>query len=195
MNQPEDITEPELQFLTLGFNRFYDIYDEVMVDEFWLKDDWDRFSIVYQCFSIYSELLNYEPLKDIIQIIKIKRPPMESEIGGELFEFIRNVLIHFPFYTKWDDIWINKSLVNWNKEGLTIDRFLKKYEGHKEVEYRFHEPKYRRMTYLSINFPSNYSDNAKIFLKDIISEREGIKFSFILMKQILNTQVQEIKYK
>jgi hypothetical protein len=32
-----------------------------------------------------------------------------------------------------------------------------------------------------------------MFLKDILSEKEGVKFSFILMKQILDTQVEEIK--
>jgi len=195
MNQPEDITESELQFLTLGYNRFYDLYEEIMIDEFWIKDDWERYSRITQAFSIYSELLNYEPLKEVIEIIKTKRPPMESEIGSELFKFIRNVLIHFPFYSRWDDICVNRSLVNWNKAGMTIDRFLMNYEGHKEVEYRFHEPKYKRMTYLSVNFPQRYIDNSKIFLKDIITEREDVKFSFILMKQILNTQVQEIRYK
>jgi hypothetical protein len=49
------------------------------------------------------------------------------------------------------------------------------------------------MTYLSINFPAHYDRDTKIFLKDILSEKEGIKFSFILMKQILDTQVEEIK--
>jgi hypothetical protein len=50
------------------------------------------------------------------------------------------------------------------------------------------------MTYLSINFPSTYGDD-KIYLKDIISEKDGVKFSFIMMRNILNTQVEEIKEK
>lgn len=45
------------------------------------------------------------------------------------------------------------------------------------------------MTYLSINFPTNYNNNEKIFLKDIILEKEGIKFSLILMKNIIDTQI------
>jgi hypothetical protein len=49
------------------------------------------------------------------------------------------------------------------------------------------------MTYLSINFPAEYSSDCKVFLKDIITEKEGVKFSFILMKQILDTQVEETK--
>jgi len=46
------------------------------------------------------------------------------------------------------------------------------------------------MTYLSINFPERYEDNTKIYLKDIVSEKDGIKFCFILMKKILDTQVE-----
>ncbi|TCD16976.1 hypothetical protein EZ456_23800 [Pedobacter psychrodurus] len=185
--------EPEFQFLTLAYNRFYDIYDEVMDDTFWEKDEWERFSKIKQAFSIYAELLNYEPLKWVIEKLKIARPPMESEIGSELFKFVRNVVAHFPFFKSWDEVWVNMSLVNWYKNGQTIDKFLKKYEGHKEVKYRFWEPSKKKMTYLTISFPTEYSNDNKVFFKDIITEKEGVKFSFILMRQIMNTQVEEIK--
>ena len=68
-----------------------------------------------------------------------------------------------------------------------------KYEGKNEVKYRFWEPKKKEMTYLTISFPKTYNENSKIFLRDIISEREGIKFSLILMNQILKTQIESIK--
>jgi len=185
----------EVQFLTLAYNRFYDLYEEVMNDNFWDKNEWERFSKIKQAFSIYAELLNYEPLKWVIEKLKTARPPMESEIGSELFKFVRNVVAHFPFFKCWDEVWINNSLVNWYKEGQTIDKFLKKYEGHKEVKYRFWEPSKKKMTYLTISFPNEYLNDSKVFLKDIISEKEGVKFSFILMRQIMNTQVEEINCK
>ena len=47
------------------------------------------------------------------------------------------------------------------------------------------------MTYLNISFPQDYDDNTKIYLNDFLSEAEGIKFSFILMRQVLNTQVEK----
>ena len=184
----------ELQFLTLAFNRFYDLYDEVLSDSFWDKDDWERFSKIKQAFSIYAELLSYEPIKWVIEELKTARPPMESEIGSELFKFVRNVVAHFPFFKSWDDVWIDNSLVNWYKKGQTIDKFLRKYEGHIEVKYRFWEPSKKKMTYLTISFPEEYSNDSKVYLKNIITEREGVKFSFILMRQIMNTQVEEIKY-
>lgn len=182
----------ELQFLTLAYNRFYDIYDEVIDDNFWDRTEWERFSKIKQAFSIYTELLNYEPLKCVIEKLKKTRPPMESEIGSELFKFVRNVVAHFPFFKSWDEAWINNSVVNWYKEGLTIEKFLKKYDGHQEIKYRFWEPSKNKMTYLTISFPKGYLNDTKVFLKDIITERKGVKFSFILMRQILNTQVEQI---
>jgi hypothetical protein len=187
-------TKSEKLFLTLGYNRFYDLFDELMDDDFWGKEPFYRFSKISQVFAVYSEILTYEPFQYILKHIKKYRPPMESEIGGLLFKFVRNILAHFPFYESWDDIWINKELINWQKEGLTIDRFLKKYVGHNEIKYRFWEEKKKKMTYISIKFPTHY-DDAKIYLKDIISEKDGIKFSLIMMKQILNTQVESVSEK
>jgi len=183
----------ELEFLNLAYNRFYDLYDEVMSDDYWQRDEWVRFSKIKQAFEIYTELLNYEPIKFVIKQLKTARPPMESEIGSELFKFVRNVISHFPFFNSWNDVWINKPIVNWYREGLTIDKFLKKYEGHNEIKYRFWEEDKKQMTYLSINFPKLYEDGSKVYLKDMITEKEGIKFCFILMKQIMNSQVEEIK--
>jgi hypothetical protein len=185
----------ELEFLTLAYNRFYDLYDEIMDDEFFAKNEWERYSKIKQAFDIYNEVLNYEPLKHVIEQLKTARPPMESEIGGELFRFVRNVISHFPYFNSWNSVWIKKTIVNWNKEGLTIDKFLIKYEGHQQVKYRFWEEQEKRMTYLKICFPQYYSNDSKIYLKDIISEKEGVKFSFILMRTIMDTQVIEIKEK
>ena len=160
-------------------------------DSFWDKSDWERFSKINQAYTIYAELLNYEPIKWVIEEMKTERPPMESEIASELFKFIRNVISHFPYFTKWDDVWISKSIVNWFKDGQSIDKFLRKYVGHTEVKYRFWEADKKTMTYLTISFPIGYLDESKIYLRDIITEREGMKFSFVLMKQILNSQVEE----
>lgn len=186
--------EAEKLFLSLAYNRFYDLFEEVMNDSFWKLDAWQRFSKVSNGFSVYAELLNYKPLKYILKAMKTQRPPMEAEIGGELFKFVRNVLAHFPLFATWDEVWVNKILINWNRKGQSIDRFLKKYQGSSEIKYRFWEEKKKQMTYLSIDFPSTYSDE-KIYLKDIISEKDGVKFSFIMMRNILNTQVEEISEK
>lgn len=182
----------EIQFLTLAYNRFYDIFTEVMDDSFWGKDSWYRFSKVKDGFAVYSELLNYEPLQWVLENMKISRPPVEAEIARDLFKFIRNVIIHFPFFDSWDDVWVNKSLVNWHKDSQFIDRFIRKYQGKETVKYRFWEADKKRMTYLSIHFPERYENDASIYLKDLLSEKEGVRFSFILMKQVLDTQVLSV---
>ena len=187
-------SKSEELFLSLGYNRFYDLYEEIMEDSFWDKESWYRFSKVSNIFSVYAELLTYEPFKYVLEAIKKQRPPMESEIGGPLFKFVRNVLAHFPVFETWNDVWISKELVNWQREGLTIDRFLKKYAGHHEIKYRFWEPEKNEMTYMSISFPEEYSDN-KIYLKEMVSEKEGVKFSLIMMRKILNTQVESVEEK
>jgi hypothetical protein len=46
------------------------------------------------------------------------------------------------------------------------------------------------MTYIEINFPEHYGEDNKIFLKDIISEKDGIKFCISLMKSILDIQIE-----
>lgn len=178
-------------FLSLGYNRFYDLYDQIIEDSFWEQEAWYRFSRISNIFAVYSELLSYEPFKLVLDTLKVVRPPLESEIGGPLFKFVRNILAHFPLFETWNDVWISKELANWQKKGLTIDRFLKKYSGHAEVKYRFWEAEKRQMTYIIIQFPKQYNNN-KIYLKNIISEKDGVKFSLILMRQILNTQVESI---
>ena len=181
----------ELEFLTLAYNRFYDIFEEVMRDSFWEKNECDRFFLVKDGFAVYSELLNYEPIKWVIEHIKKSRPPMEGEIGSGLFKFIRNVIMHFPFFDSWNEVWVNQSIINWHKDAQSIDKFIRKYKGRGAVKYRFWEADKKQMTYLSINFPKKYEDNTKIYLKDFLSEKEGIKFSFMLMRQILDTQVEK----
>jgi len=129
--------ESELAFLTLSYNRFYDIFEEAINDSFWEKDEWYRFSKVKEGFAVYSELLNYEPIKWIVENIKKSRPPMEAEIGSELFKFIRNIITHFPFFNSWNDVWVNKSIINWYKKEQSIDKFIKKYLWREPVKYRF----------------------------------------------------------
>lgn len=179
-------------FLSLGYNRFYDLFDEIMADDFWEKEDWYRFSKVSSVFAVYAEILTYEPFKFVLEALKKHRPPMESEIGGPMFKFVRNLLAHFPIFETWNDVWVSKELVNWQKKGLTIDRFLKKYTGHEEVKYRFWEANKKRMTYISISFPKEYGEK-KIYLKDMISEKDGTKFSLMMMRKILDTQVESVE--
>ena len=180
----------EIEFLNMAYSSFYDIFEEAFKEKFWDQDPQYRFFKIKKAFEIYAELLNYEPIKWVIDIIKVKRPPNEAEIGSDLFKCIRNILSHFPFFDSWDDAWVSKNTINWNREGQTIDRFFNKYESKEDVKYRFWDARKKEMTYLTICFPKKYDEDKKIYLRDILSEKDGIKFSFILMRKILDTQVE-----
>ena len=124
MNDDLRPNKAEREFLTLSYNRFYDIFDEVMNDAFWERSSSHRFSRIKDGFAVYAELLNYEPIKWAIDHLRSSRPPMEAVIGGELFRVIRNIVFHFPFFDSWDEVWISKTIINWNRDGQSIDRFL-----------------------------------------------------------------------
>lgn len=182
-------TQEEIEFLEKAYNFFFDIFDEVFEDSFWDKDPYYRFSKIRDAFLIYSELLEYEPIEFIINVVKKVRPNMEGELSKEFNLFIRNLLIHFPFFKQWDEVEFNKTLINWSKPCRSIDKFLSQYSGHCEIKYRIWNHKKKEMTYASINLPANYYKNDIIKLKNIISEKDGVRFSLSLMKSILNSQI------
>ena len=193
MNSIIKPNQSELNFLNLAYNRFYDLEEEILGDNFWTLELKYRFSRIKEIFAVYTELLNYKPIEWVIAEIKEKRPPMESEIASKLFKFIRNLILHFPFFDSWDDVWFNKELINWKGKQESIHNFLSKYHSSGEVKYRFWENDKKLMTYLAINFPFGYPNNEKIYLKNIMSEKEGVKFAIIMMKQVLDTQVESVK--
>ncbi|MBN6188273.1 hypothetical protein JQN58_15550 [Aneurinibacillus sp. BA2021] len=177
----------EKEFLDIAYNRFYDLYYEIMDDYFWDKEASYRLFREKEVFSVYFELLKYPPIQ---WIIENNNRPNFSDVAKDLMKFIRNVLFHFPFFDDWNDIWVRKSLVNlYSSKPQFIDKFLTKYAGHEEMKYRFWDEKNKLMTYISIKFPDDFSNNKKIYLKDILTEKDGVKFSLIFMHKILQTQV------
>ncbi len=187
----------EREVLSLFYNRFYDLYEEIVDDDFNNKNAKIRFYKLRESFSIYKELLSYEPIKEYIKWMKKGgRPYLEGIIADDLFSFIRNLLLHFPIFDTWDEVYINKNLATWSKAGQ-IDKFLTnsikiKIDGRGILKYRIWEEKKKKMTYFTINFPENYDDN-NIYLRDILSEEVGMKFCMALMKEVLDTQVEDSK--
>ena len=162
----------EYDFLNLSYNRFLDLYTEINSTNFIELSPELRFYKIKDVFGVYSELLSYKSIKDFIDEIKKHRPPMEAEISSAVLKFIRNVLVHFPFFKTWNEVYVTKKLINWTSEGKSIDKFLNKYLGHREVEYRFKYVGHKEFTYVTFSFPKEYKEN-KIYLKDMINEGDG----------------------
>ncbi len=186
--------EKEKEVLNLFYNRFYDLYDEIVDENFFMNDAKIRFYKIREAFSIYKELLSYEPIKNYLKWIKRGgRPPLEGIIADDLFSFVRNVLSHFPVFDTWNDVYINKNLATWTRPG-TINKFLSKCTNIKIdqkgiIKYRIWEKSKQKMTYIEVVLPEEYNKN-NIYLKDIISEKDGIKFCISLMRQVLDTQIE-----
>lgn len=184
--------QKDLEVLNLFYNRFYDLYEEINSDIFFDTEATMRFYKIREIFSVYKELLKYDPIKDYLTYIKSwGRPPLEGFIVDDLFSFIRNLLSHFPIFNNWNEVYINKNLATWIKSWM-IDRFISKstkikIDGKGNIKYRIWEKDKKKMTYISVNLPEQYVNN--IYLKDIISERHGVKFCIAFMKQILDTQI------
>ena len=153
----------EERFLTLWYNRFYDLFEEIFNKDFWDFDEEYRFYKIKNVFLVYTELLYYEPLRLVVDRVKDNRPPLEWVISKELFRTVRNIIVHFPFFDKWNDIYITKTMCNWLKEGQTIDNFFEKYSGTWDIKYRFWDHKNTEMTYLSISLPNGYVWDTKIY--------------------------------
>lgn len=191
MEELNDVEQKEV--LSIFYNRFYDLYEEIVSDDFYNKDPQIRFYKLRESFSIYKELMSYEPIKDYLNWMKNGgRPFFDGWIADDLFSFIRNLLLHYPLFDSWDTVYINKKLATWSKVGQ-IDKFLSKchkftIDGKPTVNYRMWEEKKRLMTYFSVNFPEEYNDNP-IFLKDILTEDVGMKFCLVLMRTVLDAQV------
>lgn len=186
-------TKYQLEFLTLAYDRFYDNFETVMKEEFWNKNSKSRFVTIRETFEIFSELLSYEPVKWSLTLLEQTRPKDESYLLKRYIPFIRNLLVHFPFFDSWNDVYFTKELVSWQGRSRSINRFINENMGREVIKYRLWEETPKIMTYLTISFPKDYIEKKKIYLKDLISEKEGVKFSLVLMKKILELQVEFVK--
>lgn len=179
----------EQVFLSLGYNRFFDLFKEIESKLFWEQAPLYRFHRIRDIFAVYTELIQYEPLEHVLDAKKASRP-VEHDIGERLFSFVRNLLAHFPLFDSWDAVTIDMQLATWERKGQ-IHKFLTDVEGKPQVKYRFFDSAMKEMIYVTINFPEGYSQNHPIPLCAVLTEREGVRFSIRLMLKILLQNVED----
>jgi hypothetical protein len=105
--------------------------------------------------------------------------------------FLRNILLHFPYFDSWEQVGFDKALITSLESSGTIDKFLE-LEHREDLKYRFWESDKKRMTYIKVNLNTGYSKGEFVWLKEIIPEKNGIKFLAIFMHGVLMTQVESI---
>lgn len=186
----------EKEFCELASKKINNIFFEVTNEEFWEKDANYRFSKIKNAFAIYYELLNYDKIKEARSRIKRNNIEIVDEITCRFFKTIRNLLLHFPVFDKWNEVWIKRSIINWGKsdwkeEGKSIDKFFCDYDNYEDpVKFRCSNNKNDEIIDVNINFTKDYKNNSKIYLKNVIPEKSGVKFSVIFMTSIINSQLR-----
>lgn len=181
-------TNNELKLLEMGYDRFLDLYEEIMSDHFWRKSPPYRLLKIKDMCAVYVELIKYPPINHALS--SATRPHYKL-VGKEFTAFLRNLLLHFPFFNKWSDIGFDKSFITTFESTGSIDRFLSR--NHPEhVKFRFWESSKKQMTYVHINLGTKYSDGEYVWLRNIVPEREGVKFLCVFMRDVIMTQATNV---
>lgn len=181
-------SDKERFFLEFAFRRLKTIRKEICFknSSFWQKDSYYRFARIKEAFVLFTEISSHKSMRLFPNLYDEKF--LFPFLTNEVFRFVRNVISHFPLFDSWDDVWISKSLINWNKAGQSIDKFLKNNVGKETLGYAYkeeNEDKSLFPTMVDFNFPKSYDENSKIYLKEMISEKDGIIFSIRIMVFII----------
>ena len=194
----EDSTRPtkkEQKALRVFLNKFYKLYDEITSNSFMNNSPDLRFYKIKDLFAIYRELLDYELINSYLKCMKNGgRPIFDGIISDDLFICIRNIFAHYPLFDSWDDVYIDKDLATWNKDGK-INKFLSncdkvKIDGKPIVKYRIWQYETKKMTYFAINLNNSYKQGEKVFLHKIVSEDVGAKFFAEMMKRVVDVAIE-----
>ena len=141
--------------------------------------------------SLITEFLSADDInKKFIELANsstVAENSSNNELKVEVFEVIRNILIHFPNFKKWDDVFLTKNLLRWNDpKGKTILKFFEN-NVNKKIDYVIYTKEndvFGPTHPITMKiFPLN--DDKPVFLKNMISEDEVI-WTFALIDYYLN---------
>jgi len=160
--------QDQIDFIQLSLNRSNELMS--LVEDNALSER-ERFLLLKELVSIYSEMERYPPIIDLLKTV-----PAGNPVGdfGPLFKVIRHLLSHFPFFDTWDVFWFNQEMVNaMSSPGKTIQNYFSK-GNHPEFFFKFQSSSGELMHEGKIVSPKGYLQNQKIYLKDILSFNDAI---------------------
>jgi len=144
-----------------------------------------------EMLAVFNEFNKIEPLKAEFEDFDDNVKNMMN-----LVDFIRNVLLHFPYFSTWNDVFITKDIAKSQilpSKGGQIMKFLNTAADKKSFFLRmkyFDDDKRREARIL---FPIVESDDQEVWLKDIINETNGIICVLAVMNSITNKIMVPIK--
>lgn len=191
-NLTKQLNEHEAMFVSMAMQRFHELIEKLNTGE--MSPEY-RLFYIKELYSIFAELDNIPFIKKY----KADPPPTQEKIDtikglDQTVKFVRNVLLHFPLFNTWDEIWISKTFAKAliespfknrkNKPKGEIFRYLENEFQLLGNTFKFRDPQSNEEKICLIKRPINVGMDEKIYLKDILSEDQG---AFTLLSLKLHT--------
>lgn len=137
-----------------------------------------KFSVIKELSPLITELLSKKEIRDkfvdLANSSKVKENSEDNNIKFKAFEIIRHIIIHFPFFDNWNDVFITNNLLSWNnKEHWAIKKFFSKEAVFQYVIYTKNYDKWEPSRHVKMNV-KKLDDSNPLYLKDVISEDDVI---------------------
>lgn len=166
----EQLTPFQILFIKMAYERIFFIEEK-----FDYKETPPEIRLLYikELFTIFEELNKIKFRRSNEGLNPIATEKLFNDLKLTV-AFIRNILSHFPLFNTWDDIYVSKafSLELGGKNGKIV-KFLTHDETRPPLHYQLtFKDGTKRQTL--INYPQFKSDTDIVFLKDIVTEKDGV---------------------
>lgn len=168
----KNTSEAEKSFLSLLNEKMNILYGIILYDRYPNKNTQENFdllkSIAYLSGEVFDKKENDNGFKVLLQTSAKDSEHYQEKF--DTFRMLRNLLVHFPIFDSWDDIYISRELLRWNGQHGMIEKYFEKNQG-KTLSfsvYTRHDYFYDNSNEFSISIP-RLKDKTKVYLKDMLS--------------------------
>ena len=171
-------------FIELALNRFQDLLNENFLE----IDSKTKLITLQNGFAIFDELVSEKRINFYFKKQSVKRE--EFEPMENIFNALRNYFVHFPIFNSFEECFIQKDFIKWNKvqKHSAIDNFFTNFANQSGLVFCF-EAKEGISKSFETKFtpPIGYNEGKKVFLRDVLDDN-SLNFIFLLMKGILEQE-------
>jgi hypothetical protein len=171
----------QIKFIEMAYARISDIEDQLDMD---LTPPEIRLYYLKDLFTIFNELLKIKEIKRLDKTDDLTRRRLTELI--HTVDFIRNILLHFPLFKTWDDIYISREFNSGmgGSKGGRIHKFLHPETPMESLAFKLTMEKNMGEREFTIRFPDQLALEGNIYIKDILTEKEGAISIITVMNHI-----------
>lgn len=177
----KDLTQLQIDYITRLYDRIPVIDKEIAVRFLsseirllWYKEMLALFNEFNKIERLTREFVDFD--ENVLNMIA-------------LVDFIRNLLLHFPYFATWNDVFVSREIARSQQFPIKNGKITKFLESSKDRKSFFLRMKYfgnAGQREAKVLFPVVESDDQEIFLKDIINESNGAICVLAVMNSICN---------